>query len=300
MERTTSLTALGIVLTTAACCSPCRRPPDGRRWWSHVAFLADDTLEGRDTGSAGHRKAAEYVAGSSARSGSGPPAPTATSSRSALKSRTIDEAHSRLALVRSGGEEPLGSARRDHLAPGRPRATVEAALVFAGYGLSIAEAGHDDFSGLDARQAGRLPSRRTARRLRPARGACAVGGRASRGIAQAGAIGVIKIVNPKHMDIPWERQTLARFMPSMSLADPAIDESRGLKAGWPSIRPTPTSSWPARVTDSARSSTRPTPASRCRTSRFRRRLKASVAVTPQRGFGERRGRAAGHRPGAQG
>jgi Zn-dependent M28 family amino/carboxypeptidase len=30
------------------------------------------------------------------------------------------------------------------------------------------------------------------------------------------------------MDIPWERSALARFLPSMSLADPAMDETRGL------------------------------------------------------------------------
>jgi len=36
--------------------------PDGQRWWSHVLVLADDRLEGRGTGSPGHRKAAEYVA----------------------------------------------------------------------------------------------------------------------------------------------------------------------------------------------------------------------------------------------
>ncbi len=33
------------------------------RWWSHSLFLADDKLEGRNTGSEGHRKAAQYVAG---------------------------------------------------------------------------------------------------------------------------------------------------------------------------------------------------------------------------------------------
>ena len=32
------------------------------RWWAHVAFLADGALEGRDTGSDGHKKAAAYVA----------------------------------------------------------------------------------------------------------------------------------------------------------------------------------------------------------------------------------------------
>jgi hypothetical protein len=31
------------------------------RWWAHVAFLAGDRLEGRNTGSQGHRKAVEYV-----------------------------------------------------------------------------------------------------------------------------------------------------------------------------------------------------------------------------------------------
>ena len=69
-----------------------------------------------------------------------------------LKSRTIDEAHSHLALVRGGNEEPvtLGeeaiiSLRVD------PAPTLEAPLVFAGYGLSIPEVGHDDFKDLDAR-----------------------------------------------------------------------------------------------------------------------------------------------------
>ena len=54
--------------------------PDGQRWWSHVAVLADDKLEGRNTGSEGHRKAAEYVAEEFARPGSSRPEPTATSS----------------------------------------------------------------------------------------------------------------------------------------------------------------------------------------------------------------------------
>ena len=42
---------------------------DGRQWWAHVLFLADDKLEGRNTGSPGHRKAAEYVAGEFERAG---------------------------------------------------------------------------------------------------------------------------------------------------------------------------------------------------------------------------------------
>lgn len=37
------------------------------------------------------------------------------------------------------------------------------------------------------------------------------------------------IQNPKHMDIPWERAALARFLPAMSRADPAMDETHGMK-----------------------------------------------------------------------
>ena len=43
----------------------------------------------------------------------------------------------------------------------------------------------------------------------------------------AGAIGTISIGNPKTTDIPWERSTPARLQPSMSLADPSLDETSG-------------------------------------------------------------------------
>ena len=33
----------------------------GRRWWSHVEVLADDRMEGRETGSPGFARAADYV-----------------------------------------------------------------------------------------------------------------------------------------------------------------------------------------------------------------------------------------------
>src|SRR5439155_6390446 len=43
----------------------------------------------------------------------------------------------------------------------------------------------------------------------------------------AGAIGTISIANPKSMDIPWARSTLARLQPAMSLADAALDDAPG-------------------------------------------------------------------------
>ena len=124
--------------------------PDGARWWSHVTFLADDRLEGRDTGSAGHREAAEYVAGHFARAGLRPAGTDGYLQPVKFQSREIDEAHSSLSFVENGREQPL-TLGEDAIISLRvdPAVSVEADLVFAGYGLSNAEAGHDDFQGLD-------------------------------------------------------------------------------------------------------------------------------------------------------
>ena len=40
---------------------PDRHDFDGKSWWEHVKFLADDKLEGRDTGSRGEREAEKYA-----------------------------------------------------------------------------------------------------------------------------------------------------------------------------------------------------------------------------------------------
>src|SRR4029078_7771224 len=45
----------------------------------------------------------------------------------------------------------------------------------------------------------------------------------------AGAIGIISIPNPASMDIPWSRMSLNRAHPAMDLADPAFNETAGLK-----------------------------------------------------------------------
>src|SRR5215212_11684233 len=53
---------VGLFVTALACTGHAGAGRPAERWWAHVRFLADDALEGRDTGSPGHRKAAEYVA----------------------------------------------------------------------------------------------------------------------------------------------------------------------------------------------------------------------------------------------
>src|SRR5262245_29857829 len=43
--------------------------PDTSRWWNHLRALADDAMEGRDTGSRGYLRAARYVVDAFRRAG---------------------------------------------------------------------------------------------------------------------------------------------------------------------------------------------------------------------------------------
>ncbi len=230
MWRKVSLWTLGIAMTVGWCAA---EGADGQRWWSHVVFLADDALEGRETGSPGHHKAAEYVAREFENEGLKPAGTHGYLQPVHLKSRTIDEPGCRLALVREGREEPLKlgvdaviGLRID------PVASLTAPLVFAAYGLSIPEAGHDDFKGLDAKGKLVVYLRGAPPDIPGPLAAHAQSeGERSEALRKAGAIGAVSIPNPKNMDIPWERLTLSRFLPSMALADPSFDDNRGLKLG---------------------------------------------------------------------
>src|SRR5580693_5139578 len=80
---------------------------EGVRWWSHIEVLASDNMEGRNTGSEGHRKAAQFVAGEFERAGLKPAGTEGYLQPVRLTSRAIDEAHSSLALIRESGQESL-------------------------------------------------------------------------------------------------------------------------------------------------------------------------------------------------
>src|SRR5438270_509788 len=77
------------------------------RWWSHVQALANDGMEGRNTGSPGHKRAAEYVAAQFKKAGLEPAGVGGYIQPVNFKTRRIVEAESSLALVRDGKTEPL-------------------------------------------------------------------------------------------------------------------------------------------------------------------------------------------------
>ncbi|MEP6917115.1 MAG: M28 family metallopeptidase, partial [Acidobacteriota bacterium] len=147
----------------------------------------------------------------------------------AFKTRRIIEAQSSLALVKNGRTEPLTLGEDANISVRvDPAPSIDAPLVFIGYGLKIPEHHIDDLAGLNVNGAVVVYLSATPPSL-PGPLQAHFGSAAERWKAYkaAGAIGTITIANPKNMDIPWARSTLARLQTAMSLADPAMDDGAG-------------------------------------------------------------------------
>src|SRR5713101_4541023 len=72
----------------------------GKRWWAHVQYLADDKLEGRDTGSVGFAMAASYVREQFQKTGLEPAGTKGYAQPVEFLATQLDEANSSLELVR--------------------------------------------------------------------------------------------------------------------------------------------------------------------------------------------------------
>ena len=117
------------------------------RWWSHIEFLASDEMQGRETGSPQHRKAAQYVAEHFAKAGlrttvggGAPGRPDAFLQTVPFSSSKIVEQKSTLALVRNGAVDPvvLGDEATINMRI-VPAAHVEAPIVFVGQDLAYTD-----------------------------------------------------------------------------------------------------------------------------------------------------------------
>jgi Predicted aminopeptidases len=195
-------------------------------WWHHITVLADDSLHGRQTGSPGDRSAVLYIADQFKRAGLRPAGVDGYLQPVRLTSRAVDEAHSSLVIVRPDGTtEPLRLGDDVTLGMRAAHAPhVEAPVVFVGFGLTVPELQYDDLAGTDVR--GKIV-------LLVTGGPPSIPGPLLAhyqnmrwdALRKAGAVGVLSIQNPRGTDIPWERSTLTRTMPAMSLADTGLAES---------------------------------------------------------------------------
>ncbi|HEY2016739.1 MAG TPA: M20/M25/M40 family metallo-hydrolase, partial [Bryobacteraceae bacterium] len=214
---------------------------EGQLWWAHIQFLADDKMEGRNVGTEGFRKAVEYVTTEFERFGLKPAGTSGYLQPVKFETRVLVDAESSLALVHDGAEESLAlgtdatlSARSD------PAPLVEAPMVFVGYGMSMPEAHYDDLAGLDLKGkiAVYVNAPGPADVPGPLKSHFSSGVERWAALQKAGAVGIATIANPRMAaggrgpgGDPAAggagRGARPPAPPSVSLADPALQETSG-------------------------------------------------------------------------
>ena len=123
---------------------------EGKLWWAHIQFLADDKLEGRNTGSEGYRQAVAYVSGQFERFGLKPAGTDGYLQPVKFETRQLNEAESSLEFIRDGKAEPVKMGEEANLSARADMASItEAPLIFVGGGLVIPETHYDDLAGLN-------------------------------------------------------------------------------------------------------------------------------------------------------
>ncbi|MGA9581945.1 MAG: M28 family metallopeptidase [Allosphingosinicella sp.] len=148
--------AFGFAFLSLALASPAPAQPAASQpsfspesFRSHVTFLADDSLEGRDTGSRGYDIAALYVASRFEALGLKPAGDGGWYQQVPfLESRLSGEPGS---LSIGGRRFVHGQEIVLNPTPDEAPVAVEAPAVFVGYGLQAPEIGIDDYKGLDVR-----------------------------------------------------------------------------------------------------------------------------------------------------
>ncbi|QPQ55106.1 M20/M25/M40 family metallo-hydrolase [Allosphingosinicella flava] len=179
---------------------------------SHVAFLSDDLLEGRDTGSRGHEIAARYVATQLAGLGVKPGNQGSWYQQVPFGSYMIED----------GAALSIGDTRYDNFSevivnasPREPALSLEAPVVFAGYGLDSPSQGFNDYAGLDVKGKIVLIIGGTPKGT-PSDLNAHLNGQKGVMAAKNGAIGVIQIARrDESQRRPWESLTRSGPHPSV-------------------------------------------------------------------------------------
>ena len=225
------LTAAALPLIAAA---PAPVPlPDSFR--AHVAFLADDLLEGRGIGSRGHEIAATYIAQHFARLGLQPAGTAGWMQRINFAESRFASERETAVLDLDGRKLTLENGVGLVVSAGNTAGAEEVSgeMVFVGYGLQDKSQGIDDFAGLDLKGkyavvlSGAPDGMNSEIAAHLARVSKAVGADA------AGAIGVITVRTLKEAArLPWDKYASRARLPRRQLLGPdgqPLGDGAGLK-----------------------------------------------------------------------
>jgi hypothetical protein len=182
---------------------------------AHVAFLADDLLEGRDAGTRGYDIAARYVATQFQMLGLEPAGTSGGWYQNVpFRQSRFAGANARLSIAGTRFE----NGKDIVIAPGgpEPRQAIDADVVFVGYGLQAPELGVDDYKGLDVR--GKVVATLSGfpKGMASDIGAHLASQKAK--VAQAnGAVGTLGILTPTALNVfAWERRAAYAAVPTLN------------------------------------------------------------------------------------
>jgi len=229
MSRKISLLAAVFVIVVVVFAETAPIHFDGKTWWGHLKVLADDSKQGRETGSEGLASAEAYVVSQLTQAGLQPAGVKGFYQPVKFESRQIIEKDCSLSLIRDGKATPVALGEDAFFGTRVDLAReVEAPMVFVGWGLTVPEKNYDDLAGLDLHGKVAVTISGAPSEIP---GPMAAHYRSSteswKALRNAGAIGVITIPNPASMDIPWSRMAVNRNHISMTLADPNFDTTQG-------------------------------------------------------------------------
>jgi len=117
-------------------------------------FLADDQLEGRGTGSRGYEIAAKYMASEFESIGLSASGDTSNYfQRVPLRAVRPEESGSSMTVIRNGKEDALAYKKDFQIFSDsrRTESSVEAPVVYVGFGVTAPELNYDDYKGLDVK-----------------------------------------------------------------------------------------------------------------------------------------------------
>ncbi|MGH8063439.1 MAG: M28 family peptidase, partial [Pseudoxanthomonas sp.] len=187
-----------------------------------VRYLADDKLEGRDTGTRGYDLAAEYIARRYTELGLEAAGDDGTYfQRVPLLKALRREQGAQLVIERDGTKQSL--VFRDEFLPGlnynAPTHTLTAPAVFVGQGVHAPDLGQDDFAGVDVRgKIAVLFPGAPARFDNDRRAFYSSGTQKLKALAERGAVGAVFVGTPEYEERgPWSSAAAKWNMPGMRL-----------------------------------------------------------------------------------
>jgi len=205
-----------------AAAAPAAASAEAKRIEADVRYLADDKLEGRDTGTPGFDLAAEYVARRYAEMGLKPAGDDGSFfQRVPLLKALRQEQGAVFSIERNGSKTSLKF--REEFLPGlnynAPSASLTAPAVFVGQAIHAPDLQQDDFAGVDLR--GKIAvvfPGAPARFDNDRRAFYSSGTQKLRTLAERGAVGVVFVGTPQYEERgPWASSSAKWNMPGMRL-----------------------------------------------------------------------------------